>query len=472
MIEFSVCFMNDTKIPLYQQLYQFIRQEIECGRIAADTKLPSVRRLSESIQVSKTTIEEAYQQLLAEGYIVSQPKVGYFTAPQEEPIRTDTNSKPDISFFESQTKTNANDIDFHPARIDVEHFPSKIWKKITNEVWSTSGDQLLDYGYVGGEWGLRTAIERYLRYSRGVTCSPHQIIIGSGIQYSIQMLTHLLRDENTVIAMENPGYPRVRHVFERFGVPIRSIPLEKDGLNLATLRESDATMVYVTPSHQFPQGMVMSYHKRMQLLQWAKENNGLILEDDYDGEFRYYEKPIPSLQCLDNNDSVIYIGTFSKAFTPAIRMNYMVLPPKLLQRYMQHFQHQDCPVPRIQQAVMEQFIEQGHWEKHIRRMRRSYRNKHHVLVQSIRSEMGEKASITGYGAGLHISLKLRTNFSKSELIERAKTVGVHVYSMSDAWQDELDHPPYLYLGFGGLDQQEIMEGIKRLNSCWFQHSNS
>lgn len=467
MLELTFSFHKDSTVPYFEQLYSFIREEIESGRIATGTKLPSIRGLSDSLKISKTTIEDAYQQLLAEGYIVSKARVGYFSLPPEEIFDDSTVVKTINPDHVIQHANSSIDIEFHPAHVDGEHFPRTVLRKIYNDVWKKCDNTFLGYGDIQGEWGLRKEIAQYLHHSRGVRCTPEQIIIGHGIQYSIRLLSDVLRTDKTVVAMEEPGYDRVRFVFERAGIPIRSIPIEQDGLNLEKLRSSDANLVYVTPSHQFPQGMVMPYHKRIQLLQWAKDNKGLILEDDYDGEFRYNERPIPSLQGLDGNGSVIYLGTFSKSLAPAIRLNYMVLPPSLIEIFLRRCQREDSPVSKIHQLVVQQFMELGYWEKHIRRMRRIYRNKHAILVQSIRSEMRENAQITGHGAGLHVSLILKTNYSEKELIERAESVGVKVYFLSNTWAHEQSNTPLVRLGFGGLSSEDIVEGVKRLNSCWF-----
>lgn len=467
VLELTFSFNSESKIPNYEQLYLFVRQEIESGRIAAGTQLPSIRGLSDSLKISKTTVEEAYQQLTAEGYITSKARVGYFSLPPQPAFGSMTTSLTKENPVTPQVKY-LTEIDFHPSRVDGDHFPKAIMRKITNDIWKKFDNALLDSGEVQGEWGLRSELASYLRHSRGVRCSPEQIVIGSGIQYTIHLLMGVLQTEISAVAMEDPGYDGVRSVFERIQVPVCPISLEHDGINLEDLRTSKAELVYVTPSHQFPQGMVMSYSKRMQLLQWAKENGGYIIEDDYDGEFRYSERPIPALQGLDSHETVIYIGTFSKALAPSFRLNYMVLPPSLIHPFLSQFQHQDSPVPRLQQVMLQQFMHMGHWEKHIRRMRRVYRHKHSVLIEAIRSEMGDNVTIKGHGAGLHVALDLNTNYSEHQLAERAASVGVRVYFSSKNYARDVGQGPLVLLGFAGLSSLDIVEGVKRLHRCWFQ----
>jgi len=462
MIELTLSFHPDSKIPHYEQLYLFIRQEIQSGRIKPGTRLPSIRGLSEALKISKTTTEEAYQQLIAEGYIASKERIGYFSLQPEDAFH-----EPEARLLRQSSDVISNsdhstDIDFHPARVDGDHFPFAIFRKLSNESWKNLDPLLMNYGEHLGEWGRRKHLVDYLQHARGVRCIPDQIIIGSGIQFSIHFLINLMRNEATVVGMEEPGYEKVLAVFQREGVPIRPITLESDGIDIEALRDSDASLVYVTPSHQFPQGMVMPYYKRMKLLQWAHDKAGYIIEDDYDGEFRYGERPIPSLQGLDGNQKVIYIGTFSKSLAPSLRVNYMVLPTHLLHQAESKLQKWDSPVSKIHQLLLQRFMEMGYWEKHIRRVRRIYRSKHAILMQSIRAEMGKHATIIGHGAGLHVLVDLHTNTSKEVLSGLAEAVGVKVYFVSGH-----EHSPRMMLGFGGLSPEKMVEGMKRLRLCWF-----
>ena len=459
---------NETKLPYYRQLYWFIRTEIEAGRIAVGTKLPSIRELAASLKISKTTVESAYQQLLAEGYITSKSRTGFFSLPPEETFMAPSRKQT----FTAQSSTNEIatcriEIDFHPAHTDTSQFPKTTWRKLFNEVWNKMDNELLLFGDPLGEGGLRQQIAKYLQQSRGVRCTPDQIVIGSGLHSSIQLLWQLLNNDRTVLAMEDPGYIKARSWFNRLSVPVIPIELEDDGLSMEGLQRSQANLVYVTPSHQFPKGMVMSYTKRKQLLQWASAQNRFIIEDDYDSEFRYTEKPIPCLQGLDMNDTVVYIGTFSKSLSSALRMNYMVLPIQLLNRLMDLRLPLDPAVSRSLQAVMERFMKLGHWETHLRRMRRVYRKKHEVLVESLRAEFGSSIVLNGYGAGLHVSVTLVNHpWSEVELIESAESVGVRVYNFPPSRERADSHSPTLYLGFGGLTPEQIHDGVHRLREVW------
>jgi len=265
--------------------------------------------------------------------------------------------------------------------------------------------------------------------------------------------------------MEEPGYSVVRTVFKNEGCHVVPVPLEKDGLSLEHVQSSRAKAVYVTPSHQFPFGMVLPISKRLQLLTWAYQTNGYIIEDDYDSEFRYRGQPIPSLKSLDEEERVIYLGTFSKSFLPTIRLSYIVLPPSLLVQYTSKFGHYNQSVSPIIQRAMALFIESGEFEKHIRRMRKSYQRKHQALLRNIEQNMGTKVNIIGENSGLHILLKVNT-VSSFELIEAALQKGVKVYSPSKFWlYPTSESDTYIMLGFGGLSIEEIEKGIRLLASC-------
>jgi GntR family transcriptional regulator/MocR family aminotransferase len=287
--------------------------------------------------------------------------------------------------------------------------------------------------------------------------------------YSIGILTKLLRDTRR-IAFEEPGYNLVRDQFMLNDCEILPIPVTDKGISLTDLEASTAQMVYVTPSHQFPTGCIMPYPERERLLEWAVARNAYIIEDDYDGEFRYLGKPIPSLQSLDSYERVIYIGTFSKALTPALRMNYMVLPPKLIER-LSNMPHEVVYAPsRVEQWAMQTFIEQGHWYRHIRKVRNLYRKRHDYLIALIQDHLGKHVEITGQNAGLHIQLAVNKRQTSEHLVASAAEAGVKVYDFRKMWMEMNQHPlkhPKLYLGFAGLSPADMEIGIRLLQKAWF-----
>ncbi|MCR8642869.1 PLP-dependent aminotransferase family protein [Paenibacillus sp. N1-5-1-14] len=467
---FEMVLSSQTEQPLYLQIYKQIRSQISGGALAAGIRLPSVRALQLQLNISKTPIETAYQMLLSEGYVVSKPRSGLFVVHlntcESLATATDLSQSTSLRVVTSPDNTKPRElIDFYPASVDESAFPYRTWKRMLNDVLDRSVG-LNRCGDEQGEYGLRKVIAEYLRSSRGVVCEPEQIVIGSGMSYSINILSKLLKDI-PYIAMEDPGYENVREQLVHNEFKVLPIPTTEQGISIAHLEQSEAECVYVTPSHQYPLGTVMPYAQREQLLQWAQARDAYIIEDDYDGEFRYLGKPIPSLQGLDRGGRVIYIGTFSKSFTPALRMNYMVLPIVLMER-MKQLQYLLFNPSRIDQWAMQSFFEQGHWYRHIRRMRNLYRKKHEYLIQLVTTHLSEIVEITNYSAGLNLLLTLRSNLPLSTLIERADEVGVRVYGFEQSWMNGAPHgAPQLHLGFGKLSDTELERGILLLKKAWF-----
>ncbi|WP_088105636.1 PLP-dependent aminotransferase family protein [Halalkalibacter urbisdiaboli] len=467
MLEVTPILNTSNKKPLYQQLYQYIKDEIVSGKIQTGARLPSIRQLSKHLAVSRNTVETAYQQLIMEGYVESKPRSGLFVIdikcelpllqPRHNPI------------IEENKNVQQNiDIDFRYGHVDSEHFPYAIWRKLTLNILHPNEKRLFSYGDSQGEYELRLELAKYLRHSRGVECSPEQIVIGAGIQPLISIVFHLINSEGTTVAMEEPGYDGVRAVLENHRLTVKAIPLDKYGINIDTLYKSTANVVYITPSHQFPSGLIMPFSRRLQLLKWAETQNGIIIEDDYDGEFRYVGKPIPALQGLDTNNNVIYIGSLSKSLLPSIRLGYMILPLPLLKRYKQSFQLYDQSVSTIHQMTLHQFIKQGYWERHLRKMRKVYQRKQTTLITEIKRRLGQRVSITGTEAGLHILLEVKNGMCEEELINQALKFKVGVYPVSRHWRGNSNRQlNMVQIGFGGVTEEKIIEGIKRLEKAWF-----
>lgn len=464
LLEITPILQENQGSPYYLQLYQYIRDEIAQGRFPPGTRLPSIRNCAKHLRLSRNTIETAYQQLLAEGYLISKPRQGLFVTEIEGDFSKQTGiihiTPPQPS---QAAPAKSVRYDFRNGEIDVEHFPLSVWRRLTHLSLSEEENQLLHYGDPQGEWGLRVEIANYLHQSRGVTCRPEQIVIGAGGQYLLGLLCQLLQSDVSSIAVEDPGYMGAKAVFQNHQMKLHPIPLEEDGLQLETLSHSGARVVYITPSHQFPCGMVLPIAKRIKLLQWAEANDGLIIEDDYDGEFRYYQKPIPSLQGLDRSGRVIYVGTFSKSLLPGIRMSYLILPDRLLDLYHQRFSVYEQTVSRIHQRTVQLFMEQGYWGRHIRKMRVLYQRKQEILVTSIQQELGDTVRLIGTDAGLHVLLEIQSQLSAEECITRAEELQVKVYSTSRLWLSPPPNQlPTIMLGYGALSEADIQEGIQRL----------
>ena len=368
----------NSKSPLYEQIYEFIKEEIKSRRIECKTKLPSTRALAEHLQISRSTVDMAYTQLISEGYIESVPYKGYYVSEVSLLYNfRGTDEKIDIK-DEEEDKTDV--IDFSPWGIDLDNFPFNTWRKISKNLLSSNNKNLFVAGNSRGEFELRKTLASYLYEARGVHCSPDKIILGAGNEYLLMLLNQLM-EMKPVIAMENPTYLQAYSVFKKNGNQIIPITMDKNGMMARELRKSNANIAYVMPSHQFPMGTVMPIKRRIELLEWTNETDDrYIIEDDYDSEFRYKGKPIPALQGVDGSDKVIYMGTFSKSIAPSIRMSYMILPDKLLDDFNRNMSFYSQTVSKMDQLIINEFIKGGYFERHLNKMRSVYKSKHDLLI--------------------------------------------------------------------------------------------
>ncbi|MGE1126988.1 PLP-dependent aminotransferase family protein [Bacillus wiedmannii] len=463
MLELTPNLNTKSKIALYVQLYEYIKKEIKDGTIPAFTKLPAKRKLASYLQVSKNTVEAAYEQLLAEGYIESASRKGYFVCKIEQMIYVEGSEAKveEISFREENYK-----FDFTQTGVDTDTFPFTMYRKLINDVWQPHNNELLFLGHPQGELNLREEIASYLYESRGVRCSASQIVLGAGTQILVKLLFQLLKGSN--YAVENPGYHRKMVVFEQGEKKVQILSLDRDGICMADLENSDANVIFVTPSHQFPYGMIMPITRRTQLLQWAKkEEDRYIIEDDYDSEFRYSGKPIPALQGLDTDGKVIYMGTLSKALLPSLRMSYIVLPKNLIKKYQKEYLFYTQSVSRMDQEVIRKFLNEGYWEKHIHKMRVVYRKKRDRLVFEIEKYFSNRVEVIGEDSGLHILLQVHNGMREEELIKEAAKYSIKIYPVSTYYKDGTAPENVVLLGFAILSEEEIAKAIQLLHKAWY-----
>lgn len=448
---------------LYEQIYEHIKGEIQKGNIRCGERLPSTRLLAGQLMVSRSTVQLAYEQLLSEGYIEAIPCRGYFVCQMEELYHLE----PDTSVQAEPVRYVEEDFhyDFTPNGIDLEHFPYAAWRKLSREVLQDDQGELFYLGDPKGEPELRSAICTYLHQARGVNVRPSQIVLGAGNDYLQMLLSRMLGTEHR-IAMESPTYRHAYDIFRRLGYDCCTVSMDKYGISVSELRESGADIAYVMPSHQYPMGTVMPIKRRQELLWWASEKDGrYIIEDDYDSEFRYIGKPIPSLQGSDSHQRVIYIGTFSKSIAPAIRISYLVLPVPLLEQYEQVGRNFSCTVSRIDQRILQLFMERGYYERHLNKMRALYKNKHDVLLAEVK-QMKCVKRILGDRSGVHILLQMRSGMSEEECIRQAEQVKVKVYPLSEYCIDKREYEPTILLGYATLSEQEIRKAMGLLRQIW------
>lgn len=492
---------KDDKSHLYEQIYSYIKEEIRKGKFLYREKLPSTRSLAQYLQVSRSTVEVAYEQLLSEGYIESVPYKGYFVAKVEELYRlrevtadgknSGRGAGGGQENEDGRAEKSPGCVDFSPNDIEMRNFPFCTWRRISKNVLNQDNRALFLPGDPKGDFGLRETIARYLHASRGVSCSADQIIVGAGNDYLLQLLRYVL-GENCHAAFENPTYPRAWRIFSLFSAQMTAVAADEGGIIVEELEKSGANIVYVMPSHQYPTGRVMPIGRRAELLNWAaKECGRYVIEDDYDSEFRYRGKPIPSLQASDTAEKVIYIGTFSKSVAPAIRVSFLVLPKGLMERYEERCSCFSSTVSRIDQAVLEEFVRSGAFERHLNRMRKVYSRKHEILLEGLKPFL-RNFTVSGENAGLHVLVTDTSGRSEAWLKERARQNGVKVYGLSEAMVEtdmrgtdrtvRADLPAgtdgirrvslsaktggTVLLGFGGLTEEEITDGLERLKKAW------
>lgn len=485
-MELMIPIQNNDKVPMYEQIYRYLKKEIRCGNLKEAVRLPSTRVLAQHLKVSRSTTQMAYDQLISEGYIEAIPCKGYFVAEIEGMTQVQAEKNPDIEKStcgieyeqreaDVEEKAEIRDeflsetcqIDFSPRGIDLDHFPYNTWRKITRNVLGSDNRSMFLTGHTQGEELLRETIRDYLHSARGVSCKSDQIIVGAGSEYMWMLLCQILGSEQR-IAMETPTYKQAYRVFESLGHQVLPVEMDAFGMSVEKLEKTGADIAYVMPSHQYPMGIVMPVKRRQELLDWAGKKKGrYLIEDDYDSEFRYKGKPIPALQGMDREGRVIYFGTFSKSIAPAIRISYMVLPEALMDIYEQKAGFYASTVSRIDQNILYHFMAEGHYERHLNRMRAVYKMKHDCLMSALKC-LEQDFEIRGEYAGLHVLLISRQKKTEEWLMKQAWKTGVKVYGLSSCFlkPDQGDHSGTVLIGYANLSEEEIMDGVRLLRQAW------
>lgn len=449
------------KMPLYEQLYLKIRGLITEGELAEGEKLPSERGLAANLQISRNTVTLAYEQLYAEGYVEVRPQSGYYVNKID---RINSEKKEEFTDIknESVNPEPEYEYDFSPFSLCKESFPYRMWDRLYRQCMRDRGEELFNLGERQGDLELRVAIAKYLFGYRGLSVKPENMIIGAGTGYLLQLLEHLI-DEKSIIAMENPTYMQAYRIFSSLNREVRPISLDENGLKVEELKSSEAKAVYLTPSHQFPTGVVMPIKRRKEILGWASGEDRYIIEDDHDSEFRYKGLPIPPLKAIDTENKVVYLGTFSRTIAPAIRIGFMVLPDGLLKVYRKKLAFLACTVPRIDQAVLTEFILGGHYERHINKARKIYKSRHDKLISSLKV-FGDKVKIMGGNAGMHLMIKFKLDMSEEEVVSRAEKSGIKLVGLSKhrIGENPESSEAYILIGYGNISEDRIEEGIKIL----------
>ncbi len=456
---YNLTFVYDKNIKksLYEQLYEYIAKEIHLGRILEGERLPSKKSLALHLKISVNTVETAYSMLVDEGYIVPKPRSGYYVLKVEMPILDEVSSP-----HKNEVKKRADNkykIDFKTNSTDVKSFPYATWVKLSREIMY-SKPELLDVGDFRGDIELRESIAKYLHEFRGVHTKPENIVIGAGIEYLLTLLTHILKGK--IYAVENPGYSKAEQILKNSANAVNYIPVDNGGMSIDYLNHTNSDIVYLTPSHQFPTGVVMPIGRRLDLIRWATQKAGrYIIEDDYNGEFNFGTKPIPAIQGLSQADRVIYVSTFSRILAPSIRISYMALPDELMSEYEKHFFGYTCTVPRFEQHTLNRFIERGYFSRHLNRVKNVYRKRCERLYEILNVE---DVQISGEKAGLH--LLIRTPDAE-KFIETARDRGIKLYRLDNYYfSSPQQSSDTVIIGYGGCCDEDITELEKVVKEVW------
>src|SRR5476649_1758 len=493
----------DRRLGLTRQLYDALRQRVLDGRLVSGTRLPPTRDLAAALSISRNSVVRAYDQLYAEGFIESRVGDGTYVAqlPTAKKLSTkvstgfSTGLSPALStkwadlpqdldheviHSSSLARVKANHLSQPPSgpprafRVGVpafDLFPFEVWAKLNGAFWRKPDLEQLCYGDPAGDARLRGLIAAYLRSSRGMQCAAEQIVITCGAQQAISLCAQLLVEPGDGVAVENPGYRAAGHAFAIAGATLHGIAVDSEGIDCTELNAvSGCRLTYVTPSHQYPTGVVMSLARRLELLAWAERTGGWIVEDDYDGEYRYSGAPLAPLAALDRSGRVLYVGTFGKVAFPALRLGYLVLPPGLVDAFSRRravdVRHSEVST----QAVMAEFIAAGHFQRHIRRMRRAALSRRNTLLAGWPKDIPGMGSLPSVAAGLHLTVSVESLARERELVAQAEAVGVEINALSSYWLPDSTRPADqragLVLGFAAVPEAAIESALIRLRSAW------
>ena len=476
-------------LPLHRQLYEELRGAILSQRLKPGERVPSTRALAGSLKLSRATVTQSYEQLISEGYLQAVTGSGTTVCVElpDEMLRTSpvkaasataqTKRKTPAAIRLSHYGVSLDDsvpleppepalpISFKSGRPALEEFPMPQWRRLLLRHCRADYVDLLDYATdMRGLPALREAIANYLGRSRAVRCTAEQVIIVNGSQQAIDLSTKILIDRGDTVAVENPGYLGARRAFLAQGAKLLPVPVDENGIVVEKLEAksaSNAKLIYVTPSHQFPTGGVLPLARRLELIRWAETTGAVIVEDDYDSEFRYGSRPVPALQGLADGGNVIYVGTFSKVLFPALRIGYVVAPESLARVFARARWIADRQTPALEQLALTDFINEGHLERHLRRMRTLYDKRRQALVRALEHHFAERVEIIGENAGMHLMARLQTPFDDQEAMRRASSAGVGLVSARPYYLGQAPSNEFV-LGYAGLSERRIQEGIRRL----------
>ena len=459
-------FTNTGSDSLYEYLYKCIKNDILQGTIKAGEKLPSKRTFAKNLGISVITVENAYEQLIAEGYIYSIPKKGFYVTDLKKEVETEkkTVTREMVPITGGESGYFA---DFTSNQTQSELFPFTVWTRMIREVLGENQIQLMTNPPCGGIYPLREAIAKYLKEFRDMTVLPEQIIIGAGTEYLYGLLIQLLGREK-VYAVENPGYRKIAKIYRSWKVACEYIDMDEEGVRIEELQRKQVDILHISPSHHYPTGIVMPVSRRYELLGWAsKSSRHYIIEDDYDSELRLGGQPIPTMQSIDVSDRVIYMNSFTKTLASTVRISYMILPPPLLEQFYERLSFYSCSVSNFEQYTLGKFIEEGFFEKHINRLRNHYHKKRDALLTAIRnSRLGDCVCISGEEAGVHFLMEIQTEKEEEEFLAAAQARGIRLSPLSAHYHNQETERRNVYvMNYSSVETDNAQEIVRRLEKC-------
>ena len=468
------------KRPIYEQLYRYYRNKIESGELSPGEKLPSRRELSSRLKLSPGTVENAYAQLVAEGYLVTREKSGCYVndliAPSQESGEVAT-ALPEVVSAQGGRGLRSQIASYRYSlstdRTGSENFPFSTWAKLMRECLSEENRGLLALPDPKGDRELRDEIAKYLSNYRGIEANPEQLVVGAGSEFLLGLLVQLMGRE-LVYALENPGYRKTERILAANGARTVFVPLDAEGVQIAELDRQGASVVHVTPSHHFPLGGVMPVGRRKELLRWASKGERYIIEDDYDSEFRFSGRPIPALCSLGFEGAaggrVVYTNTFTKSLMPSLRISYILLPVALMDRYERLFSFYSCSVPNFEQRTLWRFLARGYFGRHLNRMKTVYRARRDAFLTKLTAESPDgQVEVSGRDAGLHLVVGVRNGMCERELVDSAGEAGVEVSGLSEYYHATADDMPKssVVVGYSEYPAEDLHQAAELLCRAWF-----
>jgi len=477
----SIMVENGESSPMYRRLYDRVRSAILSGQLRPGQKIPSTRHLASELKVSRITVLGAFQLLSAEGYIESSTGSGTYVAKSipDQVTRLGFGNQPRSikpwgntgSRRVSQLSARLITFPSMPFGIEafrvglpaLDRFPVNVWSRLLASRWRQPRRELMDYGGAMGFGPCRQAIAEYVTNVRGVCCDASQVMIVNGSQQGLEISARTLLDPGDPVWIEEPGYPGAVQAFGAVAGKLIPVQVDDEGLDVkeGIRRCPQARAAFITPSHQFPMGMTMSAGRRMMLLDWADRNNSWIVEDDYDSEYDFRNRPIAAVQGLDTNARVIYVGTFSKILFPSLRLGYLIVPSDLVSAFCRIRRASDIAHSTLEQAVLTDFIQEGHLARHIRRMRMLYMERNEILTAELKKQLGDSVELVSAQAGMHLVCLLPSAVEDTSIWQRATKAGIASWPLSVCYQGKPQRCG-LILGYGGVDQKQIQDGVKRL----------